>query len=203
MEKEKRKSIITISVVAGVLLLIFVGLIIMAVRNRTNVSARKTLRSEMARMIDAREQMDCTISWETDDYMQYTEGASIPNPKKQSVTFAADKDWKKIYLSRYDKGISMYAFYVTEDKAYVWSPIPDLLKAGELYQKEAEMRQVESVILTREAFDNKYRGIGDYMDGLIRNAPAGTEIICRDGGTSGYSQPKKIESWHDATKEEE
>lgn len=203
MEKEKRKSIITISVVVGVLLLIFVGLIIMAIRNRTNVSARKTLRSEMARMVGAREKMDCTISWKTDDYMEHVDGGSIPNPEKQSVTFAAEKDWTKFYLSRYDKGITMHAFYVTEDKAYVWSPIPDLLKAGELYQREADMKKIDSIIISRETFDDRYIGLGNYLKDLIRNAPAGTEIVCRDGGISGYSQPKNIESWYDATKEEE
>lgn len=202
MEKEKRKSIITISVVVGALLLVFVGLIIMAVRNRTNVSARKTLRYEMARMVDKREKMDCTISWKTEDYMEYVAGGSVPNPKEQSVTFAAEKDWTKIYLSRYDRSNSMYAFYATEDKAYVWSPIPDLLKANAIYQREAEMRRVESVILKRDFFDDKYSNIGTYLDNLIREAPAGAEIICRDGGTAGYSQSKSIESWYDATKEE-
>ena len=40
------------------------------------------------------------------------------------------------------------------------------------------------------------------MNNLILDAPAGTEIMCRDGGTSGYSQSKNIESWIDTTTEE-
>jgi len=201
MEKEKRKSIIIISVIVGILALIFVVLLVLAIRNRTNATAHKVLRYEAARMIDKREEMDCTITWQTEDYLEYVNGGSIPNPKSQSVTFAADKDWKKFYMSRYQTENAMYAFYVTEDKAYTWSPIPDLLKKKELYQKEVDLRRVESVALTREAFDNRYIGLGDYMYELILNAPAGTEIICRDGGTSGYSQPKDIETWIDTTEE--
>lgn len=202
MEKEKKKSIVTISVIVGILLVVFVALTILAIRNRTNITAHKVLRSEFARMIDRKEAVDCTISWETEDHGQYFKGGTIPNPKKQSITFAADKDWKKIYMSRYQTENTIKAFYVTEEKAYIWSPTADLLKANELYQSEAELRQVDSVILTREEFDNQYFGLRKFINNLIPDFPAGTEIICRDGGISGYSQPKNNESWIDTTAEE-
>ena len=202
MEKEKKKSIVTISVIVGILLVVFVILTILAIRNRTNATAHKVLRSEFARIIDKKEAVDCTISWETEDYLQYVKGGSIPNPKKQSITFAADKDWKKIYMSRYQTENTIKAFYVTEDKAYIWSPVSDLLKANELYQKEAELRRVDSVIITREEFNDQYFGLRKFINNMIPDLPAGTEIICRDGGTSGYSQPKDIKSWIDTTTEE-
>lgn len=192
--KAKRQAYAVIATAGAIFVLVLVGLIIMGVKT-INVTAQKTLRSELAQKLERQESFNCTASWVPENAYDFVDAGYSPNPKIAEVTLAMSSNGDKFYIDRFDDGEKYISIYMDGDDVYIWSPMERLWQSGQLSIEDKWRLVVPNIKATRAEFDEENPEFFTEVDQQIRNFPPETTIYCDIGGTMGYSQPKDVENW--------
>lgn len=193
-QKAKRQAFSAIIMAVMIFASVIAGLVIMGIKS-INVTTERVLRSELAQKLRNRETFDCTASWAPVDADEFADAGSLPNPSKMSVTLALSDNGNKLYLDRFYDGEKYMSFYSDGKNMYIWSAMEHLWLSGQLRNEERGLPVLPNIKATNEEFYAENPGFFNELDQMIRDFPAGTEIVCDIGGTFGYSQPKDKENW--------
>lgn len=196
-QMSRRKATIIIIGLTAVFLVIVIGLVVMGVRNG-KIASEKVLRSEFAEMLNNRETMNCTVTWEPSEDEHGEDLGDTPNPLELTMTFAMEKGGEKFYLDRYELYGTYASVYSNGEDVYMWSAVPLLAERGQLFDGDYVKHRFGNVRLTRDQFDEAFPDFFSEIDDFIKNVEPGAEIQCGTGGTSSYSEPKDIKDWKNA-----